>query len=486
MAVSDDVCGVSVAQRAERGRAARKVRPRVSIADFTPAADRVDPVQQLAAQEVSRVPALLPLRHERMSADAFAFLRGAATVMAADLGAQPNSGLNVQLCGDAHLSNFGLFASPDRRVVFDLNDFDETNRGPFEWDVQRLATSFVLGAREAGHPLEVCQTLPEIVARSYRDSMKYFAAQGDLDTWYYRVDTDRMMSWAGQGGEVKIQERAVRRTTKVARGRDRWSAVRKLTHIDDHRRRFNDDPPLLVSIPMDDEAAAVIRTMFDDYRSSLLPDRAELLSRYEVVDVGHKVVGVGSVGMLAFVILLQGRDEEDMLVLQAKEATTSVLEPFSGAAEFAPHGRRVVVGQQLMQATSDAFLGWVNGPRGRSFYIRQLRDMKWGPNPFAMTVDNYKGYAAVCGHALARAHARSGDAVALSAYLGESIKFDVAVARFASTYSEQSDRDYARYLSAIKDGEVAVVAQEGEEIRPKVTVHGDGAVTVSLAGEVQS
>lgn len=485
MAASDQVRGVSVAERVERGREARKRRPRSSLADSTPAADRMDPVQQLAAQETSRVPALLPLRHQRMSADPFSFMRGAATIMAADLGALPTTGLQVQLCGDAHLSNFGMFASPDRRLVFDINDFDETNHGPFEWDVQRLATSFVLAARAAGHAPAVCESLPATMARAYRESMAHFATLSDLDIWYARVDTDQLMQWAQQGEDTKIEERAVRRTTKAARSRDRWSAVRKLTHIDGDRRRFNDDPPLLVTIPMDEEASGVVRGMYDTYRSSLLPDRAELLGRYEVIDVGHKVVGVGSVGMLAFVLLLQGRDDDDLLVLQAKQATQSVLEPYAGASEYAPHGRRVVVGQQAMQAASDVFLGWVSGPRGRSFYLRQLRDMKWGPNPLAMTADNFAGYAALCGHTLARAHARTGDAIALDSYLGTSTKFDTAIARFAADYAEQSDSDYARYTSAIASGEVSVVGTPDQEIRPRVVVHHDGAIEISLAGESQ-
>lgn len=284
----------TLAERAAFGKATRKVRPRSFIGEYAPAPNRPDPVQVLAAQEADRVPELLPLRHARMAANPFAFLRGAAAIMANDLGAMPNSGLTVQLCGDAHLSNLGLFAGPDRRLVFDLNDFDETNPGPFEWDVQRLATSFQVAAVTAGHPTAFATSLPRVVAQAYRAGMVKFSQMSDLDLWYYRIDAGLLEQWA-RDADSKSGERAVRRTSAAAESKDRWSAVSKLTELVDGQRRFKDEPPLLMSLTTDERSQKVISQMFDEYRSGLLVDRAELLSRYTWVDAGHKVVGVGSV-----------------------------------------------------------------------------------------------------------------------------------------------------------------------------------------------
>lgn len=406
----------SVTERAAFGKATRQVRRRSSIGEYTPGPNRTDPVQVLAQQETDRVPDLLPLRHQRMSQNPFAFLRGAAAIMANDLGAMPNTGLTVQLCGDAHLSNLGLFAGPDRRLVFDLNDFDETNPGPFEWDVQRLATSFQVAAKTAGHSAEFASSLPQVVANAYRTAMTAFSGMNDLDLWYYRIDAGLLQQWARDAG-VKAGEKAVRKTTAAAESKDRWSAVSKLTEIVDGRRRFKDEPPLLVSLTVDERSRDVISGMFEHYQSELLVDRAHLLTRYHWIDAGHKVVGVGSVGLLAFVLLLQGRDENDLLVLQMKQAVRSVLEPFTTSSALPSPGQRVVAGQRITQAATDAFLGHTEGP-DRSYYVRQLRDMKWSPDPLSMTTDEYTAYAGLCGAALARAHARSGDSVAIAAYLG--------------------------------------------------------------------
>jgi uncharacterized protein (DUF2252 family) len=396
----------------------------------------------------------LPLRHERMAANPFAFLRGAAAIMASDLGSMPNTGLTVQLCGDAHLSNLGLFAGPDRELVFDLNDFDETNPGPFEWDVQRLATSFQVAATAAGHSMDVASTLPKLVASAYRSSMRSFAAMNDLDLWYYRIDSSLLQQWVQASGS-KAGEKAWEKTAASATAKDRWSAVKSLTAVVDGQRRFKDEPPLLTSLTTDEQSREVIARMFETYRTGLLIDRAELLGRYRFVDAGHKVVGVGSVGLLAFVLLLQGRDEDDLLVLQLKQAVTSVLEQFTAPSRFTHHGQRVVAGQRLMQAATDAFLGSTEGP-DRSYYVRQLRDMKWSPDPLKMNKDRYATYASLCGAALARAHARSGDSVAIAAYLGSGEAFDRAIQVFSDAYSQQNDADFTVYTAAIASGEVSI------------------------------
>ena len=468
----------TVAERQAAGKAVRKVRSRSALGEYSPSPTRHDPVQILAAQETDRVPGLLPLRHQRMSENAFAFLRGAAAVMAADLGASPNTGLTVQLCGDAHLSNLGLFAGPDRSLVFDLNDFDETNPGPFEWDVMRLAASFVVAATAAGHPSKFANALPGIVAKAYRESMSMFAGMSDLDVWYYRIDTSLLATWAEQSGS-RSGVKAVRRTAQAAARKDRWSAVRSLTQIVDGRRVFKDQPPLLVSVSDNEATHETVSAMFEAYRETLLVDRAHLLSRYHWVDAGHKVVGVGSVGLLAFVLLLQGRDENDLLVLQSKQAVPSVLEPFTEESQWPTHGKRVVAGQRLIQASTDAFLGTTEGPGGKSYYVRQLRDMKWGPDPLVMGREAYQSYASLCGLALARAHARSGDSVAIASYLGTSDAFDKSVGSFAQAYSAQTELDYSRYLAAVRSGEVSVAGDTSGPVRVRLETSADGVTTVT-------
>ncbi len=367
------------------------------------------------------------MRHARMATSVFAFYRGAALLMAADLAAMPRTPLTVQLCGDAHLANFGLFGAPDRSVVFDVNDFDETNPGPFEWDVKRLATSFVLAGRDNGLPAGAGRTAAEAVASSYRESMAAFAAKGELEIWYDRVDVPELMTLVSSPPVGKVRQRSkdeakaetlVEDAVAKARLRDAWSAIEKITEVVDGRRRFREQPPLLTRVDLVAEAGDVVDGMFREYRATLQDDRQELLRRYEITDIGHKVVGVGSVGLLAWVLLLRGRDEDDLMVLQVKQAEESVLEAFTHRSAYTKHGHRVVSGQRRMQAASDSFLGWVDGPLGRSFYVRQLRDMKWSPDPAALDVEWLERYAVLCGHALARAHARSGDAIAVSAYLG--------------------------------------------------------------------
>jgi uncharacterized protein (DUF2252 family) len=396
-----------------------------------------------------------------MATSAFAFYRGAALLMASDLAGMARSGLQVQLCGDAHLSNFGLFAAPDRSVIFDVNDFDETNPGPFEWDVKRLATSFVLAARDNKLAKKAGSAAAEAVSASYRAAMAGFADKSELEIWYDRIDVSRLIAAVRElprgkgkrGAKQKAkQEAIIEGAAAKARLRDAWSAIEKITEVADGRRRFRDQPPLLVRLDLSADTAAVVHTLFREYRATLQDDRQELLKRYEIVDVGHKVVGVGSVGLLAFVLLLRGRDERDLMVLQVKQAQASVLEAFTHKSAYTKHGHRVVTGQRLMQAASDSFLGWIDGPGGRSFYVRQLRDMKWSPDPASLTEERLARYAELCGHTLARAHARSGDAIAISAYLGTGKSFDKAINAFAQSYADQSDKDFAEFTRAITDG----------------------------------
>jgi uncharacterized protein (DUF2252 family) len=454
----------SAGERHARGRLARTQTPRGRLGTWEPSADRPDPVALLVGQETSRVQELLPVRHARMANSPFTFYRGAALVMAADLATMPRTTLTVQLCGDAHLSNFGLFAAPDRSVVFDVNDFDETNPGPFEWDVKRLATSFVLAARDNGLPRGAGRAAAEAVAASYRESMATFATKGELEIWYDRVDVSELVAAVSEFPDrrdkraVKAEARAeatIQEAVAKARLRDAWSAIEKITEVVGGHRRFRDQPPLLTRLDLGADAAATVNAMFREYRSTLQDDRQELLKRYEIIDLGHKVVGIGSVGLLAWVLLLRGRDDDDLMVLQVKQAQASVLEAYTRKSAFTKHGHRVVTGQRLMQAASDSFLGWLDGPAGRSFYVRQLRDMKWSPDPASLDRDRLDAYAVLCGHALARAHARSGDSIAISAYLGTGTSFDTAVRSFAESYADQSEQDYLAFTTAIVDGRIS-------------------------------
>ena len=454
------------AERTARGKAARESLARKAQSVYAPAAHRPDPIALLEDQEQTRVPSLLPLRHERMGVSAFTFYRGTAIIMASDLGAQPSSGLQVQLCGDAHLSNFGLFAAPDRVPVFDVNDFDETNPGPFEWDVKRLATSFVLAARDNGFPDDVVADATLASARQYRQSMAEYAAMKEIDIWYDRVDVSTMEAWA-QRTSGKTGEKAVRRTVAKAQARTAWTAVRKLTTVVDGKRIFVDEPPLVVRVPEDSMARNLILGALPGYLESLAPDRRALLERYEVIDLGHKVVGVGSVGLLAWVLLLQGRDADDILTLQVKQAQHSVLEPYTAPSAYGQMGERVVEGQRLMQAASDSFLGWVTGKLGREYYVRQLRDMKWSPDPSRFTPQSLASYAELCGHVLARAHARTGDAIAISAYLGRAATFDEAVREFSLAYADQVVSDFAEFTAAVSSGRLSgqAVATDSEHFK---------------------
>ncbi|MFD3932934.1 DUF2252 domain-containing protein [Streptomyces sp. NPDC058614] len=432
--------------RAAQGRAARKRVSRSAHAAWIPGADRPDPVAVLERQGRDRLPELLPIRYGRMTASPFAFLRGAAAVMAADLAAQPHTGLTVQLCGDAHLLNFGLYASPERTLLFDLNDFDETHPGPFEWDVKRLAASVAVAGRENGHTQAQAHSAAQAAVGEYRRSIRRLAGKGELAVWYERIDADRLLPLVRSARHRKRVESSLTR----ARRRTSLHALGKLTETVDGRRRIVQDPPLLESAGVTDMAS--LRKIFSDYRSTLSEERRLLLDRYRFVDAARKVVGVGSVGTRCFIVLLAGRDADDPLFLQIKQAGRSVLEEHLPSGPYVHPGHRVVAGQRLLQAASDIFLGWMTGPQGRAFYWRQLRDMKGSADVAGMTPDALLAYARLCGTALARAHARSGDRIAIAAYLGGTDTFDHAVADFALRYADQNTADHAALGAAVTAG----------------------------------
>jgi uncharacterized protein (DUF2252 family) len=452
---------MDVAERAAAGRAARSVARRSSHAAWEPPPDREDPVAILERQAATRVPDLVPIRYGRMSASPFAFYRGSAAVMAADLARTPASGLRVQVCGDAHLSNFGAFAAPDRRLVFDLNDFDESLPGPWEWDVKRLAASFAIAGRENGLRRKERAESLLTVTRTYREAMRDFASKPNLEVWYARLDVETAM------GEVEDEDpkvlKRVRKGIAKARLKDSLRALEKLTETVDGELRFRSEPPLLV--PAEELAPAgdgrdlreALLEVLDAYRETLPGDRQQLLEGYEFQRIARKVVGVGSVGTRAWVVLLTGAGDRDPLFLQAKEADASVLEPYAGPSRFRNHGRRVVEGQRLMQAAGDIFLGWcrAEGAEGqRDFYVRQLWDWKRSAEVERLTQRGLEVYAQMCGWTLARAHARSGDRIALGAYLGGGDSFEEAIAEFAESYADQAERDHEALLAAIEKGRV--------------------------------
>jgi uncharacterized protein (DUF2252 family) len=454
----------TAAERAAHGRAVRSAVPRSSLAGWEPAPGRRDPVELLEEQARSRVQELVPIRHGRMLVSAFTFFRGGASLMAADLDASPRTGLDVQLCGDAHLSNFGAYAAPDRRQVFSVNDFDETLPGPFEWDVKRLAASFAVAGRDRGFDERERQAINRTVGRTYRESMRNFAAMGNLDLWYARIDVDEIVQRLATQASAKDVKRLERNVAKT-RSKDSLKAFAKLTEVVDGRPRIVSDPPLIVSIEdvaSDAELTEIqdfIHGVIRDYRRSLPNDRRRLLEKYRYAHAARKVVGVGSVGTRAWILLMQGRDSGDPLFLQAKEAEASVLEPFLGKSAFANHGKRVVEGQRLMQAASDLMLGWVRitGVDGvsRDFYVRQLWDQKGSAVVETMTPQTMMSYAHLCGWTLAKAHARSGDPVAIASYLGSGATFDRALADFAEAYADQNERDYAAMCDAVDTGRLS-------------------------------
>ncbi|MFB8347838.1 DUF2252 domain-containing protein [Streptomyces niveus] len=459
---------LSPRERAELGKAARKSAPRKSHAGFEPGRDRPDPVDVVDAQSQTRVPELVPIRYGRMTESPFRFYRGAAAIMAGDLAGTPDSGLTAQLCGDAHMMNFRLLGSPERRLVFDINDFDETLPGPWEWDVKRLAASLVIAGRENGFSAGDRATIVGTAVRSYRERMRSFAGMGNLDVWYTRADMAELQPLADRQLRAKGRKR-LSATMAKARTRDSLQAFEKLTRVRDGERRFTPDPPLVV--PVDDLLRGVRRERFvtelhelvERYGRSLSTERRHLLRQYRVVDIARKVVGVGSVGTRCWILLLLGKDDTDPLILQAKEADRSVLAAHAGRSEYRNQGQRVVAGQRLMQAVGDVFLGWdrVRGQDGRQrdFYVRQLHDWKGILVPQEMVPNGMRVFGELCGATLARAHARSGDRIAIAAYLGGGPAFDEALIEFAEAYADQNERDHAALVAAVKSGRVKATSE---------------------------
>ncbi len=454
----------SVAERAARGKAARAEVPRSVHADWEAAAMRRDPVDLLEEQAKTRVPELVPIRYGRMLVSPFTFYRGAAYIMASDLAGTPRTGLHAQLCGDAHLSNFGIYAAPDRRLVLSVNDFDETLPGPFEWDVKRLVASFEVAGRDRGFDDKQRRAVNLAAARAYRTSIRELATMRNMDLWYSRIDVDELFAAFQARVTAKERKRAEANLAK-SRSKDSLRAFAKLTRLVEGEPRFVSEPPVVVPVrellPSEAEFEAFeeqIRGMLRSYRRTLAGDRRRLLERFRFVDIARKVVGVGSVGTRAWIILMLGRDNEDPLILQAKEAEASVLEPFLGKSEYGSHGQRVVEGQRLMQAASDILLGWirVDGLDGvkRDFYLRQLWDAKGSALVDLMEPNLLAVYAEICGQTLARGHARSGDGVAIASYLGGGDTFDRALADFAVAYADQNERDYDALKQAVESGRV--------------------------------
>jgi uncharacterized protein (DUF2252 family) len=488
------VTHLSIDERRAKGSEARDRTPPSSHAKWVPAADRPDLVGLLEEQNATREPDLVPVRHGRMMVSPFTFYRGGAKIMAADLKDTPTAGLGAQLCGDAHLSNFGVFASPERRLLFDLNDFDETLPGPFEYDVKRMAASFTVAARNNEFAKADTREATRASVRAYREAMASFAQMRTMDIWYAHLDEDELMAGiraavagaakAGKAGKKARKEQKAAREEqdegKAARialaraeknrakahTRDSLQALSKLGEIADGSYRIVSQPPIVVPVRelaatygmSPDETDHVIRDQFRAYRATLQDDRRHLLESFEIIDWARKVVGVGSVGTRAFIVLLQGRDADDPLFLQVKEATSSVLEGYLPKSRYRQHGQRVVEGQRMMQAASDIYLGWTKGlDVRRHYYWRQLRDMKGSALVEAMRPFGLTFYAGICGWTLARAHARSGDPVAIAEYLGPGDEFDKSVADFSERYADQNEQDYQEFVTAVRAGKLAVV-----------------------------
>jgi uncharacterized protein (DUF2252 family) len=459
---------LTVEERVARGKAARREVPRSSHAGFTPGPYRPDPVTMLEQQAVTRVPELVPIRYGRMLVSAFTFYRGAALIMASDLAGTPRSGITTQVCGDAHLMNFGAFASAERRLEFGINDFDETCPGPWEWDVKRLAASFAIAGRDNGFSTKERAKVLLALLSEYRTGMHEFAAMTNLAVWYSHIDVEAGIKELRSQVDPAARKRAEANVAK-ARTRDSLQAFDKLTHVVDGQRRIISDPPLVQPIEelyegMErDQILELVRAVIRSYRATLQSDRRHLLEEFQLTDMARKVVGVGSVGTRTWIVLLVGRDGTDPLFLQAKEAEASVLEEFVGRSDQRSHGERVVHGQHLMQASSDIFLGWDHAKGGdgvdRDFYVRQLRDWKGAALVETMNPATMATYTRLCARALVRAHARSGDRIAIASYLGSSDAFDQALVEFSEAYADQNERDYDALVQADKDGRIT--AQRG-------------------------
>jgi uncharacterized protein (DUF2252 family) len=468
--LDSEVGRLTPAERAARGKAARAEVPRARHAVFEPPPDRPDPIALLEEQAKTRVPELIPVRWGRMMVSPFTYYRGAALPMASDLATTPVSGLAVQACGDAHLSNFGLFGSAERRLMFDVNDFDETLPGPWEWDVKRLAASLEVAARDNGVPAKQRREVVVTTVARYRMAMRQFASMTNLDVWYARADITELR--AQFDAQLRARQRKyLDQGLAKAHARDSMQELAKLTQMVDGRPRIISEPPLLVPIDelvsADTDRTALegeLKGLLAQYRRTLETDRRYLLEQFEFCDMARKVVGVGSVGTRCWIILMLGRDATDPLFLQVKEAEASVLSRFVGASKYANQGQRVVAGQRLMQAASDIFLGWQRTQAGldgrtRDFYVRQLRDWKFSVEIALLRPEGLQMYGALCGWTLARAHARSGDRIAIASYLGGSDVFDRAIAGFASAYADQNERDHQALVDAVKAGRIT--AEQG-------------------------
>ncbi|MFL5666734.1 MAG: DUF2252 domain-containing protein [Ktedonobacteraceae bacterium] len=437
----------TLADRRAAGRKLRNKVPRSSHAEWTPAADRPDPLSLLEEQNRSRLSHLVPLRYARMAASPFAFLRGSAVVMAQDLAATPVTGIQVQVCGDAHLSNFGIYATPERNQVFDVNDFDETLPGPWEWDIKRFAASIVVAGRTNGFPAATSRRAVLNGVQSYREHMWKYSEMCHIDVWYSRIDYENSLQFVRRTFRWYIEKQR-----EKSRQRSSLQVFPKLTIQVDGHHHIKDDPPLITHLD-DEELTQQLRGLVDAYRPTVQEDRRVLLDKYQCVDVAQKVVGVGSVGTRCYIVLLLGNDSNDPLLLQIKEAQASVLERHLGSSIYPNHAQRVVSGQRLMQAASDLFLGWTRlGPT--DYYIRQLRDMKLSVSLETLIPEGFIEYCRFCGWALARAHARSGDPAQISGYLGRSDVFDRALASFAETYANQTEHDHAALVAVIKADQI--------------------------------
>jgi uncharacterized protein (DUF2252 family) len=439
----------SLKERIEEGKDVRSHCSREEHGDWKPAKHRHDPLELLKSQQASRLEELIPLRYGRMMQSPFAFYRGSALIMASDLGTSNHSGLNVQLCGDCHLSNFGVFATPERNVIFDVNDFDETLPGPFEWDLKRLAASFAIAAEDNGFSERIgCEAI-EAMSKIYRTKMEEYANMNTLEVWYTRVDWQFLINKIKKPGRKK---EAFERMERLKEKRSHAGALAKLTELVNGKRRIKDDPPLIFHSPMATEEA--IKMLLHTYSKSLWESRRRLLERYRFIDVAAKVVGVGSVGTAASIALLRGEGgEDDYIFLQVKQAMPSVLERYLGRSQFLHPGERIVNGQRLTQAASDMFLGWTSGPK-RDFYIRQLMDLKDSVAVDELDTTTFEQYAEVCGLVLARAHARTGDPAMIHGYLGRSSAFDEALVEFSLSYKKQNQKDFESLVQAVKKGKI--------------------------------
>ena len=452
----------TIKQRSEQGKSLRELTPRSSHGEWSAASDRPDPVSLIEQQNIGRLDWLIPVRRWRMSASPFTFFRGSARIMAADLASTPVSGLEAQVCGDAHLANFGLYASPERQLVFDINDFDETLAGPWEWDIKRLAASFTIAARHNGLKQEDSNKVTERTVKSYRTAMAEFAAMRTTEIWYAKLDGETFIKAADEEG----REDQARKIVDKAHGKDSRDALDKHAEEVKGKYRIRNEPPGLVPLrELSDELGksqllALVDIAFITYQNSVADDIKRLLGRFNPVDVALKIVGVGSVGTRCMILLLEGRDHNDPLFLQIKQANRSVLEEYLSPSPYKNQGQRVVEGQRLMQTVSDIFLGWTHSEQdGKDFYWRQLRDWKGSIDVENINADDMAYLARVCGWTLARAHARSGDPVAIAGYLGSSDSFDEALVEFAESYADQNEKDYEEFVRQIKSGKLS--AHEG-------------------------